>query len=129
MNKEKVTIPCHSETISGVLFKTNHDLTVNPSIISDPRMIDAYSAFPLPGAAPCAFVDTIKRIHKISIPPLVMHGEDDHIDPLKTAKMIFESLTCKKLIEFLPQSGHCGHLDTQKLKMMQLTADWSLKHL
>ncbi len=106
-----------------------YDPTINQSIISDQRMIDAYSAFPLPGAAPCAFVDTIKRIHQISIPTLVMHGENDHIDPPKTAEMIFETLTCEKSLEFLPQSGHCGHLDTHKNKMMQLTKEWALKHL
>ena len=106
-----------------------YDPVINHSIISDQRMIDAYSAFPLPGAAPCAFVDTIKRIHGISIPTLVMHGEDDHIDPPKTAEMIFKTLTCEKSLEFLPQSGHCGYLDTQKHKIMKLTTDWALKRL
>lgn len=106
-----------------------HDPKVNQSIISDPKMIEAYAAFPLPGATPCAFVDTIKRLNAISAPTLVIHGQDDHIDPPDTASMIFNTLTCEKSLEFLPQSGHCGHLDTQKDKMMQLTAQWASKHL
>ena len=106
-----------------------HDPAVNQSIISDPKMIDAYSAFPLPGAAPCAFVDTIRHISKISIPTLVLHGEEDHVDPPETAGILFETLTCEKAIELIPQSGHCGHLDTNRHKIMQLTADWALKHL
>ncbi len=106
-----------------------YDPVINQSIISDQKIIEAYSAFPLPGAAPCAFVDTIERINKISIPTLIMHGEEDHIDPPKTAEMIAENLTCEKSLKFLPQSGHCGHLDTQKARMMDLTADWTLKHL
>jgi len=106
-----------------------HDPNVNQSIVSDPKMIAAYSAFPLPGAAPCAFVDTIRRIDKISIPTLILHGKEDHIDPPETAEMIFKTLTCEKALELLPQSGHCGHLDTHKDKMMQLTAEWALKHL
>lgn len=123
MKNDKITIFSHI-TGSGLRLslvhvlksaKVAYDPAINQSIISDPRMIDAYSAFPLPGAAPCAFVDTIKRIHKISIPTLVMHGEDDHIDPPETAELIFKTLTYDKSLEFSPQSRHCGHLDTKKL--------------
>jgi len=99
------------------------DPKVNQAVISDPKMIAAYSAFPLPGAAPTAFVDTIDRIDSISVPTLVMHGKNDQVDPPETATLLYESLKCKKSLSFLKNSGHCGHLDSQKIKMMQLTAD------
>lgn len=106
-----------------------YDSSINKAIITDPKMIEAYSSFPLPGAAETAFVDTISHLHNITIPTLVMHGEDDHIDPPETARLIYESLAGEKALEFLPQSGHCGHLDTHKNKMMQLSSEWALKHL
>ncbi|MEZ4549188.1 MAG: alpha/beta fold hydrolase [Desulfobacterales bacterium] len=106
-----------------------HDPAVNQALISDAALVAAYSHFPLPGAAATAFVDTIKRIHKIAAPTLVLHGEEDRVDPPDTARVIFNTLTCEKALEFIPQSGHCGHLDTQKETIMQLTADWAIKHL
>ena len=118
----------------NILFELNkarvtHDPAVNQAVISDAALVAAYSHFPLPGAAATAFVDTIKRIHKIAAPTLVLHGEEDRVDPPDTARVIFNTLTCEKAIEFIPQSGHCGHLDTHKETIMQLTADWALKHL
>jgi len=108
--------------------KVAYDPTVNDNIICDKKMLEAYSSLPFPGAGQCAFVDTIKRTHRIKIPTLIIHGNDDHIDPPKTALELFDSLTCEKAIEILTNSGHCGHLDTQKDKIMKLTAEWVLKH-
>jgi len=105
------------------------DPTVNQAVVSNPRMIDAYSAFPLPGAAPCAFVDTITRVHRISIPTLVIHGREDQVDAPATARLLHDALTCEKSLEFISPSGHCGHLDTQKDRVFQLTTKWALNHL
>lgn len=83
MKKEKVTSLCPL-TGNGLRLNLVHVLTnakdaydpaIKRSIISDQRVMDIYSAFPLPREAPCAFADAIKRIHQISIPPLVMHGK------------------------------------------------------
>lgn len=106
-----------------------HDPAVNQAVISDPQIVAAYSAFPLPGAAPTAFVDTINRLNRISVPTLILHGEKDEIDPPETARLIFNTLTCEKALEMLPDSGHCGHLDTRKDEMMGLARDWAAKHL
>jgi len=114
------------------MLKTAHvavDPDVNQRVLSDPQTIAAYSAFPLPGAAPCAFVDTITRIHHISSPSLVIHGREDQVDSPETAQILHDTLTCEKALEFISPSGHCGHLDTQKHKVFQLTADWALRFL
>ncbi|RJP86499.1 MAG: alpha/beta fold hydrolase [Desulfobacteraceae bacterium] len=105
------------------------DPAVNQSIVSNPKMIAAYAEFPLPGAAPCAFVDTITRTHKISIPTLVIHGEEDHVDSPQTARLLYDSLTCEKSLEFISPSGHCGHLDSQKNRVLELTKEWAFKYL
>jgi alpha-beta hydrolase superfamily lysophospholipase len=105
------------------------DPLVNQRVLSDPQTIAAYSAFPLPGAAPCAFVDTITRIHNITAPTLIIHGQEDQVDSPETARLLHDALTCEKALEFISPSGHCGHLDTQKRKVLQLTADWALRFL
>ncbi|MFP4531771.1 MAG: alpha/beta hydrolase [Desulfobacterales bacterium] len=106
-----------------------YDPTINRQIINDPSLIEAYSAFPLPGAASCAFVDTISRVHAIQIPTLVMHGKEDKVDPPETAKMLFDALTCEKSLELIPESGHSGHLDTQKTAIMAHTRQWAQTYL
>lgn len=106
-----------------------HDPAVNAAVISDPSLVAAYRAFPLPGAAPTAFVDTLSRLDKISAPTLILHGAEDRVDPPETARLILDALTCEKHLEFLPESGHCGHLDTHKNQMMQRTKDWAVRHL
>ena len=105
------------------------DPAVNAQIINDPSLVEAYSAMPLPGAAACAFVDTITRVHRIKIPTLVMHGLEDEVDPPETAQRLFDCLDCKKSLELIPESGHSGHLDIQKTTVMTLTNNWIQKYL
>jgi len=105
------------------------DPAVNQQIINDPSLIEAYSAFPLPGAAACAFVGTLDRVHQIQIPTLVMHGKEDRVDPPETARLLFDALTCEKSLELIPKSGHSGHLDSQKATIMAHTSEWAQKYL
>jgi len=105
------------------------DPAVNQQILNDPSLLEAYSAFPLPGAAACAFVDTLNRVGEIQIPTLVMHGREDQVDPPATARLLYDALTCEKSLELIPESGHSGHLDTQKSAIMALTSEWAQKYL
>lgn len=105
------------------------DPDVNQQIVSDPRMIEAYRCLPLPGAAPCAFVDTIERVDAIRIPSLILHGKEDRIDPLDSAHLLYNRLTCEKSLEIIPNSGHCGHLDTNGDMIMRLVGQWMTSHL
>lgn len=105
------------------------DPELNEQIINDPSLVEAYSALPLPGAAACAFVDTINRVHRITVPTLVIHGKEDKVDPPETARRLFEALAGQKSLELIPESGHSGHLDTQKAKVMELSSDWAKKYL
>jgi alpha-beta hydrolase superfamily lysophospholipase len=109
--------------------KAAHDPFVNDSIISDPKLKAAYASFPFPGAAPCAFVDTIERVNRLNIPTLIMHGKQDQVDPPQTAQLFFDRLTCAKELKLIDHSGHCGHLDGQKNRIMEMTASWVIKNL
>jgi hypothetical protein len=62
------------------LFNGTHiasDPEVDREVRSDPRFVDAFSSFPLPGAAECFFVHTLKRVGAIKTPTLVLWGEED----------------------------------------------------
>ncbi len=117
--------------LQSVLKKAHvaYDPAVNEAIVSDPRLLAAYAALPLPGAAACAFVDTMDRVGGITAPTLVMHGENDQIDTKETAFQLFERLDCEKSIEIIPESGHCGHLDTHHEMILDLLANWMSTHL
>jgi len=105
------------------------DPDIDRRLQEDPRLREAFTAFPLPGAAEAFFVDTIKRASRITAPTLVLWGEEDKVDPPETARRLFEALTCQKQLHIIPGNGHVGHLDRNRDKVFALTADWVLKTL
>ena len=104
------------------------DPQVDQKLRQDPRFVKALASFPFPGAAQCFLVDTIKRVNGISIPTLVLHGEQDQLDPPETAQLLYDALTCEKELYIIAGNGHLGHLDRHKYRVMELTADWAIKH-
>lgn len=105
------------------------DPEINARLRVDPGKIRAFKNFPLPGAAAAFFVNTIKRVHQIKSPTLVIWGEEDNLDPVSTAHAIHDALTCTKGLEIVKGNGHAGHLDRNRAQVFDLTADWLLKHL
>ena len=105
------------------------DPEVNRRIVTNPKSMEAFMAFPFPGAAEAFFVDTIKRVPRITVPTLVIWGADDQIDSPETAKKLNEALTCKKQLHIIPGNGHAGHLDRNKQKVFELTAEWVSENL
>jgi alpha-beta hydrolase superfamily lysophospholipase len=105
------------------------DPEVNRRWRENPRVFEMWSSFPLPGGAQALIVDTIERIHRITAPTLVIHGEEDKVDPKETARLLYNALTCVKRLCIIPGNGHLGHLDRNKEQVMQLTADWALAYL
>lgn len=105
------------------------DPEVNAKLRVDPGKIRAFKNFPLPGAAQAFFVNTIRRVPKITAPTLVIWGEEDNLDPVSTAHAIHNALTCEKRLEIVPGNGHVGHLDRNRQRVFDLTAEWILKHL
>jgi uncharacterized protein len=105
------------------------DPQVNQRWKENPRVLEMWSSFPVPGALPSLIVDTIKRVHLIDAPTLVIHGENDKVDPVETAHLLFHTLRCVKQLCIVPNNGHLGHMDRNKHTVMKLTANWALTHL
>ncbi len=106
-----------------------HDPQVNQAVQSDPRMIDAYENFPLPGALECFVVDMLERVSDLETPTLVIHGAKDELDPVENARLLYNALQGPKALEILPKSGHMGHLDCEKARVFALTAKWARTYL
>lgn len=104
------------------------DPEINGRLQRDPGKLKAFGAFPLPGAADAFLVDTIKRVPAIQCPTLVIWGEDDKLDPVSTARHLFDTLRCEKALELVPGNGHAGHLDRNRGEVFRLTGDWIQKH-
>jgi alpha-beta hydrolase superfamily lysophospholipase len=109
--------------------KMASDPELNRRLLSDPHSLEAFMAFPFPGAEQAFFVETITRVSSITAPTLVLWGEDDKLDPPQTGRLLYEGLTCKKQLEIIPGNGHVGHLDRNRAKVFALTADWVLDNL
>ena len=105
------------------------DPEVNKKWSQNPRILEMWSSWPIPGAEESLIVDTIKRVHQITAPTLVLHGAEDRIDPPDTARLLFNTLTCTKDLRIIAGNGHVGHLDKNKQEVMNLTADWAHKYL
>ena len=109
--------------------KIASDPEVNQRLMSNPRSLEAFMALPLPGAEQAFFVDTLSRVGRIAVPTLVLWGEDDKLDPPETGRLLCDALTCKKRLEIIPGNGHVGHLDRNRARVFDLTADWVLENL
>jgi alpha-beta hydrolase superfamily lysophospholipase len=105
------------------------DPQVNARLLSNERALEAFNAFPLPGAAQAFFVDTIKRASQVRVPTLVLWGEDDKLDSPETARLLYSELTCKKQLHIIPGNGHAGHMDRHREKVFALTCEWLLENL
>jgi alpha-beta hydrolase superfamily lysophospholipase len=105
------------------------DPEINRRFYANPRSLEAFRAFPLPGAEQAFFVDTLNRAGGIAAPTLVLWGGDDHLDPPETGRLLFAALTCRKALHIIPGNGHAGHLDQHRGKVFELTADWAWENL
>lgn len=105
------------------------DPELNRKWKENPKVLEMWSSFPIPGASPSLTVDTIKRVHRIACPTLVIHGEEDKVDPVQSAHLLFGRLTCTKSLHVVPGNGHLGHMDRNRGVVMELTSNWAQTHL
>ena len=104
------------------------DPAVDEKLLQDPTTLKSTMAFPFPGSKEAFYIDTIKRVDRITAPTLVIWGEEDQLDTPKTAHLLFEALRCKKELHIIPGNGHVGHLDRNRHQVFELTADWILNN-
>lgn len=110
-------------------IKVAADPDIERRLQADQRLRQAYLAFPFPGASEAFFVDTLKRVGRVSVPTLVLWGAEDEMDPPETARLLYAALTCRKELYIIPGNGHVGHLDRNRHEVFALTADWVRKVL
>jgi alpha-beta hydrolase superfamily lysophospholipase len=110
------------------VMKIASDPEINRELKANPKSREAFLAFPFPGAEDSFFVNTIERVPAIKAPTMVIWGEDDELDPPKTARSLFAALTCKKELHIVPGNGHVGHLDRNRQKVFELTLNWVLEN-
>ena len=133
LGKAKLVLTGKELRLSMVNEFRKIEVASDPKVNSDwgknPKVLDMWSSWPMPGSEESVIVDTIDRVHMVSAPTLVMHGQEDRIDPPETARMLFDQLTCVKQLHIIPGNGHMGHMDRKKTEVMNLTAEWALTHL
>ena len=100
------------------------DKVTNDSLLANIAATAGLRAFPFPGGAESFFVNTIERVSQIKAASMVIWGEHDQIDPPQTGQLLFEALTCKKSLHIVQGNGHMGHLDKNRQKVFDLTAQW-----
>jgi len=105
------------------------DEEINQRAASHPLLRHAFLNFPLPGGEQAFLVNTIQRVSQIRVPTLVLWGQDDQLDPPETGRRLFEKLTCEKQLVLIPGNGHVGHLDRNRARVFELTANWVLRYL
>ena len=105
------------------------DPEIEKRLRANPKSTAAFKEFPFPGGAHSFFVNTLERVSRITIPTLVLWGEEDQLDSPETARLLYKALLCKKRLHIIPGNGHVGHLDRNRDKVFTLTADWALENL
>lgn len=68
--------------------------------------------------------DSIDKIGNIHVPLLLMHGEADHVVPVRFGHALFEAANEPKQAEFVPDAGHN---DVYNLKVQQLVLSFLSK--
>ena len=105
------------------------DPAINERILSNPFSMEAFEAFPLPGAEQAFFVDTLKRVPQVRIPTSVLWGQDDRLAPPGLGRRLFDALTCKKELHMIAGNGYAGHLDRYRGRVFDFTAEWVNQNL
>jgi pimeloyl-ACP methyl ester carboxylesterase len=105
------------------------DPEVNRSWQDDARVKEMWSRVPFPGMRASFSTDTIRRVHLIKVPTLVIHGQEDRIDNPASARRLHQALRCDKRLCIIPGNGHMGHRDGNRRQVFSLTAQWAKEHL
>ncbi len=105
------------------------DEVVNRSWQEDARVRRMWSEVPFPGIWSAFVTDTIRRVHRIRVPVLVIHGDKDRVDPPESAVILHEALRCPRRLCIVAGNGHMGHRDTNRHAVFDLVASWAKAHL
>ena len=104
--------------------KVISDPGLNQACLSDARTLEPYRDYPFPGGSQGWFIDTYRRIHRITQPTLIIWGEADELDPVASAYETDRLLRCEKRLEIIADNGHMGYRDINKASVFAATLAW-----
>ncbi|MDY6877867.1 MAG: alpha/beta hydrolase [Chloroflexota bacterium] len=114
-------------SIAGTMV-TAEDPEVDDHFHTAPRLVDAFEHVPFPGVWNGFIVDIRDELGRVQAPTLVIHGAQDHMEPVAGAHILYETLTCEKELRIIEGSGHLLHLDYKKDEVFALLLDWFQRH-
>jgi len=103
---------------------TAEDPAVDEHFHTAPRLVDAFEHVPFPGVWNGFVVDIRDELGRVQAPTLVIHGAQDHMEPVSGASVLYEALACEKELHIVEGSGHLLHLDYRKDEVFALLLDW-----
>jgi uncharacterized protein len=87
------------------------------------RMRDVHYPFIPAALVPDAYPSP-RRIARIDVPVLVVHGEQDEIVPVSQGRALFEAARGPKRLEILPRVGHNDLVMLAGRGLVERIADW-----
>lgn len=108
---------------------TAEDPAVDEHFHTAPRLVDGFEQVPFPGVWNGFVVDIRDELPRVQAPTLVIHGAQDRMEPVSSAHVLHETLTCEKELCIVEGSGHLLHLDYKKDDVFALLLDWFQRYL
>ena len=108
---------------------TAEDPEVDRHFHTAPQLLDAFAHVPFPGVWNGFVVGIRDELPRIQAPTLVIHGAQDHMEPIAGAHVLHAALTCEKELQVIDRSGHLIHLDYGKEDAFALLLGWFQRHL
>ena len=108
---------------------TAEDPAIDQHFHTSPQLLDAFAHVPFPGVWNGFIVDIRDELPRVQAPTLVLHGAQDHMEPVAGAHVLHDTLTCEKEIHIVEGSGHLLHLDYGKDEAFETLLHWFQRHL
>ncbi len=105
------------------------DPQANERFYADPEVRQLLRAVPVPDSLHSAWVDITPAVEKIQAPVLVLHGERDHLVPIRQSELLHDRLTGRKEFHRLANSGHILHFDQTKEQVLDKIIQWVKQYL
>lgn len=108
--------------LDGMRFLSDDD--ANDRYVSDEQIRQTYAAVPVPDSLDSVWMDIRGAVQKVTLPVLVLHGEEDAIISIDQSRKLYELLKGPKDLHIVEGSGHALHLDQKKDEVFRLLLEW-----
>jgi lysophospholipase len=104
----------------------SEDPKLKANVMKDPLMAFKYSVRALASGLTYA---PSRPLHKLRVPHLVIHGENDRMTPRPYLESVFARLEGDKELAIIPGAGHMGGLIEHQDEVVDVVANWLGAHL